>query len=357
MCIDAGLGPLVTPRLRALDPGVAPHLSDTLRTVNRTELSSEAALRREKLTPPTSVQIRPAMEPLSAVSLAGTVVEFTQFALRITSLARAVRAARQAEVSFGSDLSDRVRRLRKLHIELASGRDTLQGKIEDEHRTLKDVCIDCCQHAQQLDSFMKSLQRSASGKHAPGALAAFKMVWHEGRIRDLQTQLQQKQNEMHLYITNYKHNLELERLDGLDAASSSIAHGVTTNQETMELISCKISRLITKLDAHDETEKQRQAALLSQLRFHGMRSRYFAVKDACKGSAHWIYTALEADQTQSFEEWLSNDDGVFWITGKPGSGKSTIMKFVSDRERTREALCKWNDGRCPTLANYFFWVR
>jgi ABC-type lipoprotein export system ATPase subunit len=27
--------------------------------------------------------------------------------------------------------------------------------------------------------------------------------------------------------------------------------------------------------------------------------------------------------------WLSSHDSLFWITGKPGSGKSTLMKFLA----------------------------
>ena len=297
------------------------------------------------------------MEPLSAVSFAGTIVEFTQFALKITSLARAIGAARQADLLIGSDLDERVRRLRELHTELESGRDNLQGKVAEEHRTLKDVCIDCCQHAQQLESFVTGLQRSASGKYAPKALAAFKLVWHEGKIRDLQAQLQQKQNEMHLYMTSYQGTLGRERLDTLNKASSSIVDEVRADQEMTKLVLGKVTELITRFDAQRKLEKTKQTAFMSQLRFSGMRSRYFAIKDAYTGSARWIYADPGSGQDSLFKEWLMKDDGVFWITGKPGSGKSTIMKLVSEHDRTREALRKWNDGKCPTIANYFFSVR
>jgi len=43
-----------------------------------------------------------------------------------------------------------------------------------------------------------------------------------------------------------------------------------------------------------------------------------------------------------FLGWLSSPDGgIFHIAGKPGSGKSTLMKFLFDHERTREELTNW----------------
>jgi len=48
-----------------------------------------------------------------------------------------------------------------------------------------------------------------------------------------------------------------------------------------------------------------------------------------------------------FVEWLMSDQPMFWVSGKPGSGKFTLMKYLSDLNREPEPLlcitgCQWH---------------
>ncbi|KAM0544845.1 hypothetical protein ACHAPJ_011590 [Fusarium lateritium] len=64
---------------------------------------------------------------------------------------------------------------------------------------------------------------------------------------------------------------------------------------------------------------------------------------------------LEIDQAWTgFTSWLeSNDQEIFWVRGKPGSGKSTLMKFVIENESTSRLLVSWRpDAR---IVSHFFW--
>lgn len=54
--------------------------------------------------------------------------------------------------------------------------------------------------------------------------------------------------------------------------------------------------------------------------------------------------------------WLGCDaNEPFMITGKPGSGKSTFMKFITGHARTRRALKNWAGGHRLVVAKFFFW--
>lgn len=44
---------------------------------------------------------------------------------------------------------------------------------------------------------------------------------------------------------------------------------------------------------------------------------------------------------EKFLDWVSSSDGIFHVTGKLGSGKSTLMKFLSTHSRTEAGLTKW----------------
>lgn len=50
---------------------------------------------------------------------------------------------------------------------------------------------------------------------------------------------------------------------------------------------------------------------------------------------------------EKFVTWLSEGEGVFHISGKLGSGKSTLMKYICDHWQTEEHLKKWAGTRIP----------
>jgi DNA replication protein DnaC len=43
-------------------------------------------------------------------------------------------------------------------------------------------------------------------------------------------------------------------------------------------------------------------------------------------------------ESRSFVTWLRTGNDVFWISGKPGSGKSTLMRFLAHNSRTKSVL-------------------
>lgn len=60
---------------------------------------------------------------------------------------------------------------------------------------------------------------------------------------------------------------------------------------------------------------------------------------------------------QSFLNWLRTEDGIFYCSGKAGSGKSTLMKFLAQERRTREELSFWSQSQQKSLilSHFFFW--
>ncbi|KAI0596694.1 hypothetical protein F4775DRAFT_282821 [Biscogniauxia sp. FL1348] len=82
------------------------------------------------------------------------------------------------------------------------------------------------------------------------------------------------------------------------------------------------------------------------------RARIRQVSSHHKDSFEWLFT----DQV-NFSKWLADDKGefspIFWITGKPGSGKSTLMRFAMQDPRL---LSLAPDGEGKPLG-YFFYLR
>lgn len=68
-------------------------------------------------------------------------------------------------------------------------------------------------------------------------------------------------------------------------------------------------------------------------------------KDSTQNDRQWRYW-------DSFVDWLKSDLPVYWITGKPGSGKSTLMKFLISDSRTLAALKEWRKD--AIIITHFF---
>lgn len=58
-----------------------------------------------------------------------------------------------------------------------------------------------------------------------------------------------------------------------------------------------------------------------------------------------------------FVNWLEEGHGIYWINGKAGSGKSTLMRFLTQEEyeRTMESLKKWSGTKNVISLSFFFW--
>ncbi|KAI5848526.1 hypothetical protein DFP73DRAFT_629907 [Morchella snyderi] len=84
---------------------------------------------------------------------------------------------------------------------------------------------------------------------------------------------------------------------------------------------------------------------LETLIFDRMESRRDDVDDAEASTFGWIW------KNKTFREWDVESSGVFWVLGKPGSGKSTFIKYVLDwfpQYKENGSTLK------PTIASFFF---
>ncbi|KAL2126466.1 hypothetical protein VTI74DRAFT_853 [Chaetomium olivicolor] len=61
---------------------------------------------------------------------------------------------------------------------------------------------------------------------------------------------------------------------------------------------------------------------LKSLSFGEMEERYFETGNNIEGTCTWL------NDHAVYRTWLNNDRGLLWIKGKPGAGKSTLMKFA-----------------------------
>ncbi|KAJ4347367.1 uncharacterized protein N0V89_011308 [Didymosphaeria variabile] len=136
----------------------------------------------------------------------------------------------------------------------------------------------------------------------------------------------------------------------------------------------------TLLSEHDQvlaTLKNKDRAhlvheyLLESLSYSSMKDREEDVEQAHAHTFSWIFepstrsspSLTDKDEqpmheSNDFLSWLSTDKlgGAYWVSGKPGSGKSTFMRYLYSHPATLDHLKTWAGGTPLTIASFFFWT-
>ena len=166
--------------------------------------------------------------------------------------------------------------------------------------------------------------------------------------------------------------LALERLiESQKALGIKITHDITQLEKTIHRslqtylndnrrtewppsLGCSLSNL------HSETSTLfKQICIIKSLDFPQLFEREDNIKEAHPGTFEWLFEERSTNNDMSgpsdILSWLHRGSGVFWISGKAGSGKSTLMKFFYNSKQTISALEHWASGRNLIIASFFFW--
>ncbi|KAI9658282.1 MAG: hypothetical protein M1821_002415 [Bathelium mastoideum] len=100
--------------------------------------------------------------------------------------------------------------------------------------------------------------------------------------------------------------------------------------------------------------------LLRHLYFKELPRREDRIPMAFEKTFEWIFAEREAGSADQvpwsrFSDWLRGDSSLYWLTGKAGSGKSTLMKFIFLDQRTERLLLEWSGDQPLVIAAFFFW--
>ena len=120
-----------------------------------------------------------------------------------------------------------------------------------------------------------------------------------------------------------------------------------TSKQTVDTTEDAASRDLIVI--HDSPETREK--VLQSLRFPDMELRQDTIVDSHQSTFEWIFAHSESP----IRDWLRASRGIFWVNGKAGSGKSTLMKYIVNDVRTRTLLRSWAGNKPLVLANFYFW--
>ncbi|KAK1999303.1 hypothetical protein LX36DRAFT_748456 [Colletotrichum falcatum] len=152
---------------------------------------------------------------------------------------------------------------------------------------------------------------------------------------------------------------------GNDPCAAERDHFLTEQRDLV----CEIRRVLDNLTSI-QPGKTAEMLILEQLYFPSMFEREDTLKEADESTFKWFIEGLpasgrhsnslhtdaqRAEASSRFTRWLRSESGVFHISGKAGSGKSTLVKLVASTERTHALLKEWAGHDRLLFARFYFW--
>jgi hypothetical protein len=107
-----------------------------------------------------------------------------------------------------------------------------------------------------------------------------------------------------------------------------------------------------------ENRKMRiQLHILQSLQFAEMSHRSDALTPAHDRTFKWLFQAprITGKRWDSLQLWLTAGSGLYWVSEKAGSGKSTLMKFLWNQQMTWDCLNSWAGDAQIIVRAFYFW--
>ncbi|KAK4062315.1 hypothetical protein Trihar35433_9136 [Trichoderma harzianum] len=135
----------------------------------------------------------------------------------------------------------------------------------------------------------------------------------------------------------------------------------TIREELIKLLWKTDGKLDTSMTSAKISNNTVARAIVTGMQFSTIRARENAISKNYEATYSWIFQndPPEKDDVPmwySFPKWLEDDTkNTYWITGKPGSGKSTIMKLILQQNFVKNSLSLSLGSMRLILVKYYAW--
>ncbi|KAF2653413.1 hypothetical protein K491DRAFT_515569 [Lophiostoma macrostomum CBS 122681] len=331
------------------------------------------------------------MEVLAAIGLAGNIVQFVSFTSETLSKSREIYLSASGTTEEYTDLKVISQDLLSLKDRISSQKSAMPSlsPLVDRCMRIADEILSAVKQVEDTSTHGKSSTNSTvNGFKGTGSKSrtqwksfrkALKCVWGKHRVQDLETRLENLRGQILFHLMSDNSNGQTHLLRLLKDWFKRDANSNDEARADMQSLTTQLSTLQKELNARHDLNNDNWSWLRDQLRdvprakeitktnsmirglrYEYMEVRHHTIKEAHKMTFDWIYSpeGLVSHDPRSkieYKSWLESDQGIYWVTGKPGSGKSTLMKYLDDNAKTIHHLRSWSADKPLVKASFYFW--
>ncbi|RMY90984.1 hypothetical protein D0864_06147 [Hortaea werneckii] len=330
------------------------------------------------------------MEAVAALGVAAASVQFLDFALQALALCRQIRDDAQGATATNKELEDYSRSIKGLSQELEAGQaDNASG------RRIKAVGQACIAKTEEILILLGKVRKAGSNSRTAAAKTLFRSLKERREIEKLQNELKEKQALLDSALihdiqrrfdlgtvkqdenfTSLKQSIQdlVNRLQDQNVIAQQnhaetqdkLTNLAKDSQDLRAITVAGHSKTVQKLDQiHVEMGQGFDTLKISDAKEQLLRSLFYPehsarremVRPPWSDTFDWVFdeTSESTKYWSSFPAWLKSGSSLYWITGKPASGKSTLTAHIFHNRRTVNYLQQWAGGARLHILSFFFW--
>ncbi|KAG8167626.1 hypothetical protein KVR01_003315 [Diaporthe batatas] len=334
------------------------------------------------------------MDPLSAIGLVSGVITFIDFGYEVISAAREVRASSSGTTAANNHIKFLNERMEAVASDLTVARSS--GIMSADNQRLTELADKCLELSGGLKKLLDKLRAKNPKSKRQVLSSIMKNVKKKDEKKNLEARLDKCRQQLHLQLSHTTRLESLSRLDEIVQTGKCYDKELRSLNQQLAVLKDAVAGLNPNSKLQDEARaildlsdlaisKVLQNGILEALRFEKMESRFDSIVEAHPDTFKWLLEEESPDSSivstgdmndqwfsimndaveqdiplrleirKSFTNWLSHGNGIFHISGKPGAGKSTLMKYLSDSNEIKKYMNTWADGKEITFASFFFW--
>ncbi|PYH47646.1 uncharacterized protein BP01DRAFT_354850 [Aspergillus saccharolyticus JOP 1030-1] len=345
------------------------------------------------------------MDPISAFSLACNILQIIELGQKTLSLALDYRKAGSGTLREHEDLQGVLQCLMSMNVDLQASIPNANqpSNLTPALARLRQANEECLRLSIEFVDLLNQLKLRTPHALLESIRASVKALWNRDRMEAMAKAVGRARENLNTALLFYlkdtqataagqdhilQSTAELEEnvLSALEKQCASIradvhqvleqvqANGVNEAIETQLLASQRLqldrleSRIHDILDRQEHLrslDEQRRVTethtiFLASIQFPQMQERVQQIRTAHEKTYLWILQqqSTSPGDCDSLVAWLSaptTRESIYWVSGKPGAEKSTLMRFLDQNLDHKAHMLPWASGYTVIRASYYFW--
>ncbi|KAM0549877.1 hypothetical protein ACHAPJ_009124 [Fusarium lateritium] len=332
---------------------------------------------------------------MEGLSVAASIIQAIDVSSRLISDGIIIYKSQDGQTVEHRELEEITTSMAKDVQQLAKGLDKTNRMrdLPDLKKKQENIGRQCQSIANELLETLRGLKYEGPKSPWKSIRQALASAWNDEKIKGLEQRLDRYRQQMitnvlsSLWLQSEKISLQLDKVLLQHAAFSPTPHlnaesGFLGNNFLKEISAESRERWSSDFveailarswqpqppsqpyvaNSHNQENKiSFEDLFLQRLKFKDMMSRELRIPKAHAETFRWIFCDTEDDYSKlkpeaNFRSFLQNDkDNLYWVTGKPGSGKSTLMKYIYQNPETSKHLRVWQKKDKLVRASFYFW--